>query len=72
MSVLLYAVMATALIARAMGREGAIVVVVRVLFGYFTLGIVMNGASRSRSERVAVTPACAVLAACSLVVALGA
>jgi hypothetical protein len=71
-SVLLYAVMAAALIARATGREGALVVVAWVLFGYFALGIVMNGVSRSPSERVAMTPACAVLAACSLVVALGA
>lgn len=71
-SVLLYAVMAVALVARATGREGALGVVAWVLFGYFTLGIVMNGVSRSPSERRAMTPACAVLAACSLVVALGA
>ena len=71
-SVLLYAMMAAALIARATGREGAPVVVVWVLVGYFTLGILMNGVSRSPSERATMTPACAVLAACSLVVALGA
>jgi len=34
------------------------------------LGIVMNAISRSSSERSVMTPACAVLAGCSLVVAL--
>ena len=72
LSVVLYAVMATALIARATGQEGALGVIAWVLFGYFALGIAMNAASRSRSERAVMTPACAVLAACSLVVALGA
>jgi hypothetical protein len=72
-SVVLYAVMAAALIARATGREGAALgVIAWVLFGYFALGIAMNAGSRSRSERTAMTPACAVLAGCSLLVALGA
>ncbi len=72
LSVVLYAVMATALIARATGREGALGVIAWVLFGYFSLGLVMNAASRSRSERAVMTPACVVLAGCSLLVALGA
>ena len=71
-SVVVYAAMAAALLARANGREGALVVVVWVLVGYFALGIAVNAASRSRPERAVMTPACAVLAACSLVVALGA
>jgi hypothetical protein len=71
-SVVLYAVMACALIVRATGREGALGVVAWVLVGYFTLGIAVNAASRSRSERRAMTPACAVLAGCSFLVALGA
>ncbi|WP_460458156.1 hypothetical protein [Angustibacter peucedani] len=70
-SVVLYALMAAALIARATGREGALGVIAWVLFGYFALGTVMNAVSRSRSERTAMTPACAVLAGCSLMVALG-
>lgn len=41
-----------------------------VLFAYFCLGVVMNSVSRSPAERAWMTPACAVLAACSLVVAL--
>lgn len=71
-SVALYAAMAAALLARSAGREGALIVVAWVLVGYFTLGIAVNAVSRSRSERSAMTPACAVLAGCSLVVALGA
>ncbi|WP_181312947.1 hypothetical protein [Nocardioides campestrisoli] len=72
LSVVLYAAMAAALISRAAGREGALVAVVWVLVGYFTLGIAMNAASRSRSERAVMTPACAMLAGCSLLVALSA
>ena len=70
-SVLLYAVMATVLLARATGREGALVVVTWVLVGYFALGIVVNAVSRSPAERAVMTPACVVLAGCALVVALG-
>lgn len=68
----LYVVMAAALIGRATGREGALGVIAWVLFGYFALGIVMNASSRSRAERTVMTPACAVLAGCSLLVAMGA
>lgn len=71
-SVCLYALMAGALVARSTGREGALVVVTWVLVGYFTLGIVVNAVSRSRSERAVMTPACALLAGCALLVALDA
>jgi len=69
-SVVLYAAMATVLIVRATGRGGALGVIAWVLVGYFTLGIVVNAISRSRPERAVMTPACAVLAGCSLLVAL--
>lgn len=72
LAVVLYAAMATVLIVRATGREGALGVICWVLFGYFTLGTAMNAVSRSRSERTVMTPACAVLAGCSLLVAVGA
>ena len=72
LSVVLYAGMAAALMARSAGREGALVVIVWVLVGYFTLGIVVNSVSRSSSERSVMTPACTVLAGCSLLVALDA
>lgn len=41
-----------------------------MLTAYFTVGIALNAASRSRPERRIMTPACAVLAACCLVIAL--
>lgn len=41
-----------------------------VLVGYLALGVVMNGISRSRSERLVMTPTVVVLLACAVVVAL--
>ena len=41
-----------------------------VLTGYFALGIAMNAASRSRPERLVMTPVVAVLTALCLVLAL--
>jgi hypothetical protein len=40
-----------------------------VLVGYFGLGVLVNAVSRSRAERLVMTPVCAVLAVCALVVA---
>lgn len=42
-----------------------------VMFAYFVLGIVLNAISRSRPERLVATPACAVLAVCTFIVAIG-
>lgn len=42
-----------------------------VLVAYFTLGIVLNGISRSRPERFTMTPICALLAVGCLLVAIG-
>lgn len=41
-----------------------------VLAGYFTLGVLMNGISRSRSERAVMTPIALVLALCCIVIAI--
>jgi hypothetical protein len=41
-----------------------------VLTGYFGLGVVVNLISRSRPERLVMTPVAAVLCACCLVIAL--
>ena len=49
---------------------GFVEVAVWVLAGYFTLGVVLNGLSRSRPERWTMAPLCAVLAALTLIVAL--
>ncbi|WP_091931405.1 hypothetical protein [Blastococcus sp. DSM 46786] len=74
-SVVLYAVFAVVVL-QAAGLlavlPGAVADVgIWVLTGYFSLGIVVNGISRSRPERFVMTPLVLVLAACCLVVALG-
>lgn len=74
LSVLVYAAIAVALFWRAgaFGEPGIVAAVVAwVIVGYFALGIVLNALSRSRAERLTMTPTCAVLAVCSLIVALG-
>jgi hypothetical protein len=41
-----------------------------VLTGYFAIGVLMNGISRSRPERLVMTPTALLLALCCLVLAL--
>ncbi|WP_400994851.1 hypothetical protein [Agromyces sp. GXQ0307] len=73
-SIVIYAV----IVLLAFDRVGAIDIVpdvvsqvgMWVVFGYFVLGIPMNAISRSRAERVTMTPVVAVLALLSLIVAL--
>ena len=72
-SVVVYAAMAWVLLARAeiFGPFKPFVgIATWVLFGYFAIGIALNAISRSRPERLVMTPTCVVLAACSLTVAL--
>lgn len=73
-SVLLYAVFAGVLLARAgvlPGDSSPVVgVAAWVLFGYFALGVAMNLASRSPVERWTMTPTCLVLASLTAVVAV--
>ncbi|MBC2933811.1 hypothetical protein [Nocardioides sp. zg-1228] len=74
LSVPLYAAAVGALLVRAgaWGRSGTEAEVVAwALVGYFAIGIVLNAISRSRPERLTMTPACVVLTACCLVVASG-
>jgi hypothetical protein len=74
-SVLLYALIAVVVLQAA----GAVAVLpdavadvgIWVVAGYFLLGIPLNGVSRSRPERLVMTPVVSVLALCSLVVAIG-
>lgn len=42
-----------------------------VIFGYFTLGILMNAMSRSKPERYVMVPVCIVLAVLSFFIAMG-
>lgn len=72
-AVVLYAAFAGVLLWRAglLGSSGLVTQVAAwVLFGYFALGIMVNLVSRSRAERLVMTPTCAVLAGCALVVAI--
>jgi hypothetical protein len=74
-SILIYAL----IVVIAFDRLGAIdvfpepfsVIAMWVIFGYFTLGIFMNGISRSKPERNVMTPVCIVLSVLSLFIALG-
>ena len=45
-------------------------VAIWVLVGYFALGVLMNGISRSRAERAVMTPLVLVLGLCCLVIAI--
>lgn len=75
-SVVLYAAFAAIALDRAqvtsmIPGEGFEQVASWVLTGYFALGVVMNGISRSTAERYTMTPIVLVLAVLYLVLALG-
>lgn len=74
-SVVLYAVMALVIVQAAglvsVLPDAVADVGIWVLTGYFALGIVVNGISRSLPERLVMTPVVTLLAVCCLVVALG-
>lgn len=73
-SIALYGVFAAVLLDRAgvvdLLPDGVARVGTWVLVGYFALGVLLNGISRSPAERAVMTPTTLVLAACALVVAL--
>ena len=73
-SIVLYALFAAVILTAAdlLGvlPQGVADVGIWVLTGYFVLGVVMNGVSRSRLERAVMTPTSLVLALCCLLVAL--
>jgi hypothetical protein len=76
-SIALYAAMAAVLVARtgADGSSSSGSSFVRgatwVLAVYFLLGVALNAASRSRAERMVMTPTTVVLAVCALILATG-
>ena len=74
-SIVLYAGLAAILLTAAgllrLLPSGVAAVAIWVLVAYFALGILLNAISRSRAERAVMTPVVALLALCSLVVALG-
>jgi len=74
-SIVIYAIIAVL----ALDRAGLVDVVsdavstagMWIVFAYFVLGIAMNAISRSRAERLTMTPVVIVLAVLSLLVAIG-
>jgi hypothetical protein len=73
-SIVLYAMFAVVILAAAgvvdVLPEGFVDVAIKVLTGYFLIGIVMNAVSRSRPERFVMTPVVLVLFLCCLVLVL--
>jgi hypothetical protein len=74
-SIVLYAAFAYAALAKAdlvpsLGNEVVTAVVTWVLAAYFTLGVLMNAISRSKSERAVMTPVALALAVFYLVLAV--
>ena len=73
-SIALYVVFALVMLQAAGGAgvlpTGLVDVAIWALAGYFALGVVMNAASRSRPERLVMTPVALVLAAVCAVLAL--
>ena len=74
-SVVLYVAIALVLLQRADAvsvlPHGLVGVLIWVLTGYFALGVVMNAVSRSRPERLVMTPVALALAGSCLLLALG-
>lgn len=74
-SIVLYAVFAIIILDRAalidVVPDAVSAISTWVLVGYFTLGILLNGISRSKPERYTMTPVTLVLAVLCLLVALG-
>lgn len=66
-----YAALARANVVQPLVSDAVTAAVVWVLAVYFAVGVVMNGISRSRPERLIMTPVALVLAALYLVLALG-
>jgi len=74
-SIVLYALFALIVLERSgfaalLPSRTISVVGIWFLFAYFVIGIAMNALSRSKPERMTMTPVCALLAALTLVVAL--
>ncbi|MDQ0678580.1 hypothetical protein QFZ30_001962 [Arthrobacter pascens] len=75
-SIVLYALFAYAAVAKAalvppLVSESVTSISMWVLTAYFALGVVMNGISRSKPERLIMTPTALVLTALYLILAVG-
>lgn len=75
-SIILYAFFAVVLFDKAgvidvIGNSDAVQIIIWVITGYFFIGIAMNAISRSKPERMVMTPVALALAILFLVVAMG-
>lgn len=74
-SVLVYAGSAALLLSRAgilpVGDSAAVIVLTWVMFAFFAASVALNAISRSPAERWTMTPTSLLLAAATLVIALG-
>lgn len=75
-SIILYALFGYAAVAKAgwvppLVSENVTSISMWVLTAYFALGVIMNGISRSKPERLVMTPTALVLAALYLILAVG-
>ena len=75
MSVLVYAGLAALLLSRAgvlpAGDSTAVIVLTWVVFAFFAASVALNALSRSPAERWTMAPTSLLLAAATLVIALG-
>jgi hypothetical protein len=69
-SIASYVLIAVVCVAAARQATGVADVAIWVLAGYFLLGIGLNAVSRSRPERLVMTPVVLALTVCCLVIAL--
>lgn len=52
-------------------NETVVAIGLWIITAYFMIGIVMNGISRSKYERITITPLCVILSVCYLIITLG-
>lgn len=76
LSIVLYALFGYAALAKAgmvplLGSETVTLILVWVLTAYFALGVIMNGISRSKPERLVMTPTALILTVLYLILAIG-
>jgi hypothetical protein len=75
-SLLVYAIFAVIILSKAgvvdfINSQSFLSVMIWILAGYFWLGVIMNGISRSKSERNLMTPVAFILALLTTIIALG-
>ena len=75
-SLLVYAIFAVIILSKAgvvdfINNQSFLSIMIWILAGYFWLGVIMNGISRSKSERNLMTPIAFIMALLTTIIALG-